>query len=164
MEISVVKGDLFESNAAIIFNAVNCEGVMGIGIAHEFKKRYPEMFELYRLACVSGIVSPGNSFNYLVEDENDVHQVIVNFPTKVLWRNNSRLEYIESGMQDFCKRLENGFYDKFVNGNYTIAIPALGCGYGGLNWTDVLDILVNDLLDVETEIDWNITIYEPGSN
>lgn len=113
----IVKiGNIFESSCSTIVNIVNCVGVMGKGIALEFKKKYPEMFMEYVLKCDRGQVKPGVPYIY-----QDNKTSILNFPTKDHWRSPSRLAYVVDGLDWF---VEN--YEKY--GIKSIAFPPLGCG------------------------------------
>ena len=142
----VVKiGNIFESSCSTIVNTVNCVGVMGKGIALEFKKKYPEMFMEYVLKCDRGEVKPG--FPYVYQN-NGIS--ILNFPTKDHWRSPSRLSYVTDGLNWF---VEN--YEKY--GIDSIAFPPLGCGNGGLNWNVVGPIMYQKL----SKLPINIEIYAP---
>ena len=114
-------------------NAVNCDGVMGKGIALLFKKVFPENFIAYRAACEKNEVKPGEMFVFATSTERNP-RFIVNFPTKLCWQNKSRLEYIESGLADLVRVVQG-------KGIGSIAIPALGCGNGGLDWQQVLPLI-----------------------
>lgn len=142
----IVKiGNMFESKCSTIVNTVNCVGVMGKGIALEFKKRYPEMFMEYVLKCDKGEVKPGIPYVY----QNDKVS-IVNFPTKDHWRSPSRLSYVIDGLNWF---VEN--YEKY--GIDSIAFPPLGCGNGGLTWNVVGPIMYQKLCLLPIDIE----IYAP---
>ncbi|WP_051638433.1 macro domain-containing protein [Butyrivibrio sp. NC2002] len=127
--IRYIKGDIFASPAQVITNTVNLEGVMGKGIALEFKKRYPKMFEAYKKRCDSGEFNIGNLLLYREYDK-----WILLFPTKNEWRRKSQLSYIEKGLQKFVIN-----WDKL--GIDSIAFPALGCGNGGLDWNEVRPLM-----------------------
>lgn len=136
-------GNIFESHAQTLVNTVNCVGVMGKGIALEFKKRYPEMFNDYKIRCEEGKLKPG--IPYLYEDTRGTS--ILNFPTKQHWRSPSKYSYIEEGL-DF-------FREHYKEWNIkSIAFPPLGCGNGGLEWSDVGPLMYTKLadLDIDTEI------------
>jgi O-acetyl-ADP-ribose deacetylase (regulator of RNase III) len=124
---------------------VNCVGVMGKGIALTFKKQFPAMFEDYRARCEKGNVRPGAPYIW----ENDEVQIL-NFPTKRHWRQNSLLEDIESGL----KYLRDNYADMGIT---SLALPPLGCGNGGLNWSEVKN-LINKYLGSLEDID--IYVYE----
>ena len=147
----VVKiGNIFESKCSTIVNAVNCAGVMGKGIALEFKKLYPEMYLDYVRKCNAGEVKTGIPYVYMNNDGSK----ILNFPTKDHWRSPSRLSYITDGLNWF---VEN--YDKY--GIDKIAFPALGCGNGGLTWDVVGPIMYQKLIKLPIEVE----IYAPfGTN
>jgi O-acetyl-ADP-ribose deacetylase (regulator of RNase III) len=127
--IQLSSGNLLEAEADALVNTVNCVGFMGKGIALQFKQAFPENFAAYERACHAGDVRPGRMLVY--ETRSMVGpKYIINFPTKRHWRGNSRMEDIEAGLKDLLlvvKRL----------GIKSIAIPPLGCGLGGLNWSDV---------------------------
>ena len=124
--IQVRTGNLFESRAATLVNPVNCVGVMGKGLALEFKRRFPAMFRDYKARCNAGLVRPGEP--YLYRDLTGTS--VLNFPTKDHWKFPSRFEDIERGLDALVDRTE-------LWGLTTVAMPALGCGNGGLQWVDV---------------------------
>lgn len=143
----IVKiGNLFESKCSTIVNTVNCVGVMGKGIALEFKKRYPEMYTDYVLKCNRKVLKPGVPYIYQNADGTN----ILNFPTKEHWRSPSRLSYIIDGLDWF---VEN--YKKY--NIKSIAFPPLGCGNGGLSWNTVGPIMYQKLHEFPIEIE----IYAP---
>lgn len=141
--ITVKTGDLFESSAQTLVNTVNCVGVMGKGIALEFKKKYPVMFKDYVARCNEGLVQLG--YPYIFPSLIDVS--IVNFPTKKHWRSSSHLPDIEQGLDHFVAR-----YEKW--NIKSVAFPALGCGNGGLLWNDVGPLMYGKLhvLSIPVEI------------
>lgn len=124
------KGDIFLSNCEAITNAVNCVGNMGKGIAFEFKKRFPDMFYSYQKACQTKELTPGKLHTW----KNDDGLWIINFPTKIGWWSPTEYNYVNLGFVAL---------GKFVKDNEikSIAIPALGCGLGGLKWDKVLRII-----------------------
>lgn len=134
--ISFVTGDLFDSDAYALVNAVNCEGVMGKGIAYQFKSRFPRNFEAYREACASGFLRPGRLFPF-----EEGGKLIINFPTKDKWRNSSEMKYIDWGLSALSG---------FLNSNRipSVAIPPLGAGNGGLIWRDVRRLMEERLYSV----------------
>ncbi|MFN7455478.1 MAG: macro domain-containing protein [Pseudobdellovibrionaceae bacterium] len=144
--VTFVKGDIFKSPAQVLTNTVNCVGVMGKGVALEFKNRYPKMFGDYKAKCDQGKVKPGQP--YLWED--DVVQIL-NFPTKRNWRDNSLLQDIEDGLKYLA-----GSYEQM--GIQSIAMPALGCGLGGLKWSEVQPLIVKHLGALP---DLDVYVYEP---
>lgn len=139
-------GDIFESKCLTIVNTVNCVGVMGKGIALEFKKRYPEMFMDYVKKCESGQVKTG--IPYVFDNGNGIK--ILNFPTKDHWRSPSRLSFVIEGLDWF---IEN--YERY--GITSIAFPPLGCGNGGLTWEIVGPVMYQKLKKLPIEIE----IYAP---
>jgi O-acetyl-ADP-ribose deacetylase (regulator of RNase III) len=145
--ITFVQGNLFDSAAQVLTNTVNCVGVMGKGIALEFKGRYPAMFTEYRSRCERGEVRPGQP--YLWEDDR---VQILNFPTKRDWRESSRLEDIDQGLQYLVRHYQD-------MGIQSIALPPLGCGNGGLRWNDVRSLIETHLGALE---DLDVYVYEPA--
>lgn len=144
--VTFVRGDIFKSPAQVLTNTVNCVGVMGKGIALEFKSRYPQMYEDYKVRCDQGEVKSGEP--YLWEDDS---AQILNFPTKRHWRDNSLLQDIEDGLKYLA-----GSYERI--GIQSIAMPPLGCGLGGLKWSDVQPLIVKHLGAIP---DLDVYVYEP---
>jgi len=141
--LKVLIGDLFESRAQTLVNAVNCVGVMGKGIAEQFKHRFPAMFEDYKRRSKRKQVRLGEP--YLYRDSSGVQ--IVNFPTKGHWRSPSRLADVEHGLDYLAKHA--------VEWSITsLALPALGCGNGQLEWSDVGPLIYRKLneLPIDTEL------------
>lgn len=143
MTVHIVMGDLFASRAQTLVNAVNCVGVMGKGIALEFKTRFPDMFSDYAKRCKAGEVEIGSPCLF----RHSSTLSILKFPTKRHWRDASRLTDIETGLTF----LEAHYREWGVT---SLAVPALGCGYGRLQWNEVRPILIERLgrLDVLIEI------------
>ncbi len=148
--ITYKTGDIFKEEADAIVNTVNCVGVMGRGIALQFKKRFPENFKVYETACKQKEVMPGKMF---VHETGSLigPKYVINFPTKRHWRGASRMEDIESGLQDLVKVI------KKLNVKY-IALPPLGCGLGGLDWLEVRTNIEN-ALGKYTNV--NVVVFEP---
>ena len=138
--ITIVHGDILQTQARALVNPVNTEGVMGAGLALAFKRRFPAMFAEYRAMCLDKRLDIGDLHFYEPKDG----PLIINFPTKRLWRNPSRIEYITAGMGRLLEVIEDYQLP-------SLAIPALGCGKGGLNWKDVSAILVAALAPLSTE-------------
>lgn len=135
-----VEGDLFSSPAQVIVNTVNTVGVMGKGIALEFKKRYPEMFDHYKKICDKHNLVIGKLMLWYAPD----HWLLL-FPTKEHWRNPSKIEYIEKGLMAFVR--------KYADYNITsIAFPKLGCGNGELSWKDVRPLMEKYLSDLPIDV------------
>lgn len=143
MSTNVLIGNLFESKAQTLVNTVNCVGIMGKGIAQEFKKRYPEMFKNYKSLCDRGAVQLGQP--YIFKTLYD--KVIINFPTKKHWRSVSRVEDINNGLEYFIEKYKDW-------GVTSVAFPPLGCGNGGLEWDIVGPLMYQKLssLDIHVEI------------
>lgn len=138
--IEYIEGNIFDSPAQVIVNTVNTVGVMGKGLALEFKKRYPQMFEQYKKACESREFIMGKLMFISAPD----HMILL-FPTKENWRNPSKLSYIELGLKKFCDN-----YAKF--GITSIAFPKLGCGNGELNWEDVRSLMEKYLNNLPIDV------------
>ena len=138
--IKYVKGDIFNSPSKIIVNTVNIVGVMGKGVALEFKKRYPEMFDRYQELCEKQLLDVGKLYLWRGSEK-----WVLLFPTKKHWRYPSKIEYIEKGLQKF---VEN--WDKL--GSNTISFPRLGCGNGGLDWQDVKPLMEKYLSKIPMQI------------
>ncbi len=138
--IKYLEGDIFSTPAQTIVNTVNTVGVMGKGIALEFKKRYPDMFDNYKIACEKNRLKIGRLMLFYEPD----HWVLL-FPTKEHWRNPSRLEYIEQGLIKF-----SNIYAE--SGITSIAFPKLGCGNGELNWDEVRILMEKYLKDLPIDI------------
>ena len=148
--IEFKQGDLFQDNAQALVNPVNCVGVMGKGIALQFKEKFPDNFKEYNRACRQSRVRPGRMFVFNTY-RPQAHRYIINFPTKRHWREPSHIPDIEAGTADLAREIRDR---KIVS----IAIPALGSGLGGLDWKSVQAILESGLRDLE---DVRITIYKP---
>lgn len=127
--IDYTSGNILEAKAEALVNTVNCVGVMGKGIALQFKQAYPANFDAYTAACKAGDIQPGRMF--ITETGSMLPpRYIINFPTKRHWRGKSRLEDIEAGLDALANEIQR-------LGIHSIAVPPLGCGNGGLNWEDV---------------------------
>ena len=127
--IRYTTGDILAEDAEALVNTVNCVGVMGRGIALQFKKAYPQNFQAYAEACERGEVQPGRMFVYETGALTNP-RYIVNFPTKRHWRSNSRMADIDSGLRDLTNVIRE-------RGIRSIAVPPLGSGLGGLEWRHV---------------------------
>lgn len=123
------RTSLLESNAQTLVNTVNCVGVMGKGLAHAFKKREPRMFVAYKQICDQRQLEPGKLWLW-----RDSQNWILNFPTKIHWKNPSRLEWIEAGLNKFVSSYA-------AQGITEISFPRLGCGNGNLEWDDVRPLM-----------------------
>ncbi len=148
--IELRRGNILEADAEALVNTVNCVGVMGKGIALQFKHAYPENFRLYQRACRAGQVRPGKMFT--VQTSLMKPRYIINFPTKRHWKGKARLTDIEAGLR--------GLVDEVKQlGIRSLAVPPLGCGSGGLDWTDVRPMIESAL---STLPDVHVLLYEPA--
>lgn len=139
--IKITHVSIFEAPSKILVNPVNTVGVMGKGLALEFRERYPAMFRFYKAACSGGGFKVGSLLSWGNGKVN-----IVNFATKEHWRQPSSLEIIEAGLIEFC-RLSNARHLPLG----AVSFPQLGCGEGGLNWKrDVMPLMFSYLDDLRT--------------
>ncbi|MFA6915506.1 MAG: macro domain-containing protein [Parachlamydiales bacterium] len=129
----LTRGNLLKANVDALVNTVNTEGVMGKGIALQFRKAYPENYNAYKRACNKGLLKPGQMFTFHCGFLNNP-RYIINFPTKRHWRSKSKIEDIEIGL----KSLVNEVRQLNIT---SIAIPPLGCGLGGLLWQEVQPLM-----------------------
>ncbi len=144
--VKVLIGDLFSSKARILVNTVNCVGVMGKGVALEFKKHFPEMFQDYEQRCKRGEVKLGRPYLY----KTLVPPSILNFPTKDHWRSVANLEAIVEGLKYLLRH-----YHEW--GITSLAVPPLGCGQGQLEWRVVGPTLYRHL----SRMDIPVELYAP---
>lgn len=139
--VEVCHGNLFDSKASTLVNAVNCVGVMGAGIAAEFKRRFPDMFEVYRTGCLGGWYRLGEPWAAEVECPGCIAPCqlthVVNFPTKKHWQDPANPEAIVTGIRFLSSRCEDW-------GIASLAVPALGCGLGGLPWEVFGTVLISE--------------------
>ena len=150
--ITYVDFSLFESPAKVLVNTVNTVGVMGKGIAKDFKTLYPEMFSGYQRLCEENMFSVGQLWLYKTP-----HKWVLNFPTKTHWRNPSRPEYVEAGLEKFTRI----YQDARIT---SISFPQLGCGNGGLDWsTQVKPLMERHLKKLPLEIFIHLSTPEPPS-
>lgn len=140
--------DIFKSKAFAIVNPVNCVGVMGKGLALQFKKNYPQNYLEYKKHCDSGSLEIGKCFSFF---ENN--KLIVNFPTKNHWKDQSTYSYIKLGLIALERHIEHYKIE-------SIAIPKLGCGLGGLNFAIVKPMIVETLSKLVTDENSSLKSYE----
>ena len=150
--IEFTTGDILSSDAEALVNTVNCVGIMGRGIALQFKNNFPENFKAYEAACARDEVKPGKMFVFETRMLTGP-KYIVNFPTKRHWKGKSRIEDIDSGLKALAEEIRN-------RGILSIAVPPLGSGLGGLNWGDVRPRIVEALRGIN---DLRVIVYEPNS-
>jgi O-acetyl-ADP-ribose deacetylase (regulator of RNase III) len=148
--INYVRGNILKAKTEAIVNPVNCVGVMGRGLALQFKHAFPDNFQAYCRACRRGELRPGRMLTF---DAGSVERprYIVNFPTKRHWRDKSLIEDIEAGLVFLAREVQ-------LRGIQSIAIPPLGCGLGGLQWDDVrllMECYLGDLSGV------NVVVFKP---
>ena len=144
-------GDILAEDAEALVNTVNCVGVMGRGVALQFKKAFPDNFRAYAAACRRGDVRPGRLFVFETGALTNP-RYIVNFPTKRHWRGRSRLGDIDAGLSDLVRQLRR-------RGIRSIAVPPLGAGLGGLDWRAVrrrIETALEGLDDVD------VVVFEPN--
>lgn len=148
--IEARTGNILDAHAAALVNTVNTFGVMGKGIALQFRQAFPENYEVYRRACEKGEVKPGHM---LVVPTNRLEnpRYIINFPTKRHWKGKSKIEDIKAGLTDLVAVLRR---EQILS----VAVPPLGCGNGGLDWRDVRPLIVKALACVP---EVTVHLYEP---
>ncbi len=150
--ITFTRGDILRAECEALVNSVNCVGVMGRGVALQFKQAYPANFKAYAAACRRGEVQPGRMF---VFDTGELTwpRYIINFPTKRHWRGKSRIEDTRDGLEALAAEVQ-------ARGIRSIAIPPLGSGLGGLDWGDVRP-LMEHALDALGDV--GVLVFEPST-
>jgi O-acetyl-ADP-ribose deacetylase (regulator of RNase III) len=150
--ISFTQGNLLQADVEALVNTVNTVGIMGKGVALMFKDAFPANFAAYAKACKGGEVRIGKMF---VTETKDMFgpKWIVNFPTKTHWRAKTKIEWIEEGLVDLIRVIE----ERSIR---SVALPPLGCGNGGLNWRDVRPLIVEALGSINS---LRVIVYEPTS-
>ena len=151
--VNVVEGDILKDKSEALVNTVNCVGVMGRGVALQFKNAYPDNFKAYEKACKAGDVVPGRMNVFSTGSLFGVRWII-NFPTKRYWRGASKLEDIELGLKDLARTIK-AYHIK------SISLPPLGCGLGGLNW-DAVKTLIERELGGLTDVE--VKVYKPSDS
>mgnify|MGYP002527417572 CR=1 FL=1 len=151
--IKYTTGDMLSAETEALVNTVNTVGVMGKGIALQFKDQYPNNFAAYHAACKAKQVEVGKMFVFEEQPMIGDKKIIINFPTKKDWKHKSKIEYVESGLKDLAKVIE----ERRIK---SIAMPPLGCGNGGLDWGGV-KVLIEKYLSGLTDVD--IIVYEPNA-
>lgn len=131
--VSVVTGNIFRSDAQTCVNTINCVGVMGAGIAFEYRLRYPDMFQQYRLLCEQGQIGIGKLWIYKAVD-----RWVLNFPTKKHWRYPSKEDFLHAGLEKFMSTYKS-------RGISSVAFPLLGAQMGGLSAERSLEIMLHHL-------------------
>ena len=154
--IFLLRGDddIFSSQCEAIINPVNCVGVMGKGLALAFKTKYPDVFTSYKKACDNKTLVIGTCQSVLTNDG----KVVINFPTKDDFKNSSKYSYIELGLESLNRHI-------IKREIKSIAIPALGCGNGGLKWSHVLEIMIRHFTEHAQALGLErVEIYQPIPN
>ena len=151
-------GDIFTAPAEALVNPVNCDGIMGAGLARHFKERYPNNYKAYLYAYQRGNLAVGKVFSF-----KEGNLWIINFPTKDRWYDPSKLEYIDAGLDALIREIPRlGIKSEQEipeQGIKSIAIPALGSGLGKLQWDEVKTLMVEKLQHVKN---CEVLIYEPN--
>ena len=148
--IRYARGDILNADAEALVNTVNCVGVMGRGIALQFKRAYPANFKAYAAACERNEIQPGRMFVFETGTFTNP-KYIINFPTKRHWRGKSRIEDIEAGLAALAEEIR-------TRDIRSIAIPPLGSGLGGLDWAEVKPLIERAVANVP-QVD--VVVYEP---
>lgn len=149
--IEYVQGNLLFAGVKALVNTVNCVGVMGKGIALQFKHAFPPNFRAYKEACNAGDVKLGRMFVFNTKNELANPHYIINFPTKNHWREKSCMSDIENGLQDLTAVIQE------LNIR-SIAIPPLGGGLGGLDWREVKPRVEESFVSLP---EVHVLLYEP---
>ncbi len=152
--ITYTHGNLLEADVEALVNTVNTVGIMGKGIALLFKRKFPQNFQAYARACARNEVMIGKMFvTENVPLRPALHpNWIINFPTKTHWRTQTRIRWVEEGLDDLVRTIQ-------AKGIRSIAIPALGCGNGGLTWSEVRRCIEDRLGGLDPRLD--VMIFEP---
>lgn len=148
--IKYITGNILHSDAQALVNTVNTMGIMGKGVALQFKKAYPNNYKAYEKACKNEEVKVGKMFVTIDSNTTEGERIIINFPTKTNWRKPSEYKYIEDGLDNLVGLIN----DSQIK---SIALPPLGAGNGGLNWEKVKKLIEEKLGNLEI----NIFVYEP---
>lgn len=138
--LQIIKSSIFDSPAQTLVNTVNTIGVMGKGIAKEFKRRYPLMFKEYKQICDERLLEVGALHCW-----RGPNRWVVNFPTKTTWRKPSTIEYVEEGLDTFRANYKR-------MGIQSISFPPLGCGNGQLDWEEVRPLMLMYLSNLEIRV------------
>jgi len=148
--IEILRGNLLDADVEALVNTVNTVGVMGKGIALQFRQAFPENYDAYKRACDRKEVQPGKMFVYSTGSMLNP-RFIINFPTKRHWRERSRMQDIEEGLRDLVRVIVS-------NRIHSVALPPLGCGNGGLEW-DMVRSRIQEMLENLQSV--RILLYEP---
>jgi len=149
--IEHIKGNIFDHPVEALVNSVNCSGIVNYGLAEQFRKVYPENYWVYIAYSRRKQVRPGSMLVFEPEDSDGLPRFIINFPTKRDWRDYSRMEDIESGLEDLARVIR----ERNIR---SISIPALGTGMGGLDWDEVRPRIEQTIGTIEGV---RVLIFEP---
>ncbi len=149
--LEITSGNLLEADADALVNTVNCVGVMGKGIALQFKQAFPDNTREYERACRAKALHPGKMLVF--RTDRRIPKYIINFPTKQHWKGKSQIAFIKSGLESLTREVESLQIK-------SIAIPPLGCGNGGLDWDDVYPLIKNAFA-AHPEV--QVLVYAPTS-
>ena len=147
------KGDIIESDVEALVNTVNTVGVMGKGVALQYKIAFPDMFIEYQRACKNGQVQIGK-MHIFKHNSLSNPKFIINFPTKVHWKENSDISYIRDGLKSLISEIQN-------NNIRSIALPPLGCGMGKLKWAEVYPLIREAFQEIPNV---RVVIFSPGQD
>lgn len=147
MSVQVIQGDIFQSQCQTLVNPINCVGVMGAGLALEYRKRYPQMYERYQAFCRQGDLKIGKLWIYKSSD-----RWILNFPTKNHWQYPSKIAYLQVGLEKFI----NTYQQRKIT---SIAFPLLGASCGRINPATSLEVMQNYLEQCYIPVE--IYCYQP---
>ena len=136
MPLIFTKANIFDLDVEVLVNPVNCVGVMGAGLAKEFKNRFPDHYKFYKEMCEEGNVEIGGLGGSHIDG-----QVIIFLVTKLHWKDPSKLEYIEEALESLKNYI-------ITHKRRSVALPALGCGLGGLAWKDVKELIKEHLENI----------------
>jgi O-acetyl-ADP-ribose deacetylase (regulator of RNase III) len=148
--LEFVRGNILESEAEALVNPVNTVGIMGKGLALQFKMAFPENFSAYAKVCAARKLAPGGFFIFQIYDSLGP-RYIVNFATKRHWKEKSRLEDVRNGLRALAAEI-------VARNIQSIAIPPLGCGLGGLDWADVKPIIEAEFGSLPN---FKVSVFEP---
>lgn len=149
--LKLKRGNLLDEKTEALVNTVNCVGVMGKGVALQFKQAFPANFKHYQKACKNNEVRPGQMFTVATESLLNP-RYIINFPTKRHWRQKSQIEDIKAGLKALVQEVQ-------TLGIQSIAIPPLGCGNGGLDWAEVKPLIIEAFEPISTV---EVILFEPA--
>lgn len=150
MKYSIVYGDILNSTSSILVNPVNCKGVMGAGLAKQFKQKYPKMYLKYKDICNNNKLYIGLIYTFRVSSSN---QIIANFPTKIHWKDYSRLEWIKEGLVSLIYLIRD-------TNSKSISVPMLGCGLGGIKEEEFIELFENTFVKQLEDFDIDIYLYK----